>query len=146
MSQTALMAMIDARWTAASLTSSIATLYAGGTVTMRVYKPRSSGGSPETTELPRAEFMVQNPAPTKTRNSKIRQSVAIIHVWGTTSANVASYLTSIYNAYVNQESNLTLSGGDVLDIDDGGQYSVKEDDAVYFGQQILLIRHRVNQP
>lgn len=147
MSQQTLTAAIGARWVAAGLDSSVAKLYYGGATNFGTYRSnRASGASPEGTVLNRAEFMINVPAPQKSRHSRISQAVVIFHVWTTTANTANQYLNLIYNAFVNQESNITMSDGDILDVDDGGQFTVKEDDAVFFGQQLITVRHRINQP
>ena len=139
------MTAIVNRWNDAGLATSIAKLYPAGESRNRM---GNKAGSPEGTNLPRAEYMISSGPPNiRTRNSKIKQAIAIIQVYATTPLKAAEYLTDIFNAFVNSEfaetNPMVLANGDVLDVEDGGSFVTKEDDAVWLGQHTLIIRHRI---
>jgi hypothetical protein len=136
---------VYSRWTDASLDTSIASLYPGGDERSST---RNTGGSPEGATLPRAEYRIMIPPPqVKTRNSRVMQAMVVITVWSSTAETRDQYLGTIWDEYVNSDAAgtnpLATATGSVLEVDDGGQIALKEDDAVYMGRQTLLIRHRV---
>ena len=141
-----IMAAIYARWNAAGLNTSIAELYPAGEGTKA---SQNKAGSPEGDALPRAEYYATTPAPSqKTRGSRVHQSMAVITVRDKTNeAAVGTFVKNIRAAFVNSESAgtspMTMTGGTVLEVDDGGSLVVKVDDDVFLGQQQLLIRHRI---
>jgi hypothetical protein len=136
---------VYSRWTDASLDTSIAALYPGGDGQRAT---RNTGGSPEGTALPRAEYRIMIPPPqVKTRNSRVSQAMVAITVWASTAESRDEYLGTIWDQYVNSDAAgtnpLSMATGSVLEVDDGGQIALKEDDKVYMGRQTLLVRHRV---
>ncbi len=141
-----LMAAIFKRWNDAGLNTSVAKLYPAGE-TPSISKNKT--GSPEGSDKPRAEyFVMRGPSQSKSRNSRLYQPVATIKVWGTGAAQVVGFVDAINAAFVNSESAgtnpLVTSAGDVLDVNDGGNWTGKADDSTFEGEQTLLIRQRVN--
>lgn len=146
------MAAIVTRWNDAGLDSSIAALYPAGDANIKTIANdigQNRAGSPEGTAKPRAEYTVIQGAPlARSRNSRLYQPIATIHVRGTTAVQVADFVEAIGAAFINSEAAdtdpLTTSTGDVLDVNDGGQWVMKTDDATFEGEQMLLIQTRVN--
>lgn len=141
----ALMTAVLTRWNAAGLNSSLGLLYPAGEGRAST---RNVGGAPETDDLPRFEYMViKPPAQQKSRNSRITQASAVFHLWGKTALLSSGYVSSVWSAFTNaDEAPMSLSNGDILEVDDGGSFVEKVDDGVWLGQQLMLIRTRVDQP
>lgn len=146
MSGQALSVSLYNRWNNAGLDTSIAKLYPSGD------SPRSgknSSGSPEGSGLPRAEYTLVFPPPaTKTRHSRIHQAVAVISVWGETKEATDGYVSTMRNTFINSEeagtNPMTMTGGEILEVDDGGGSVMKVDDSLFVGEQTILIRCRIN--
>lgn len=131
-------AAIFARWNVAALNSSIATLYPAGE-----QKGFNSSGAPEKSSLPRAEYFSVSPgADMKTRSSRTNVIPVYFRVYGSSAATVQDWVDSIRDKYVNAEHLVSPSGSTVLEIDDGGSSVSKMDDAVWMGQQMVMVTLR----
>lgn len=133
------------RWVVAGLNSSIATLYAGGEGTS---SSQNKAGSPAGTDKPRAEYVVMFPPPSvKTRHSRIHVAAVMFTVYGSTKELTDNYISLIHSAFVNSDAAgtpLSISNGDVLEVDDGGAGVEKVDDDTYQGEQTIFVRCRIN--
>jgi len=134
------------RWNNASLNSSIATLYPGGDGES---SSQNKTGAPESATLPRAEYYVIFPRQNiKTRGSRVYNASAMITVRGVTKELVDNYISLISDAFLNSDeagtSPLVMSNGSVLEVDDGGAFVTKVDDALFEGVQTILIQCRIN--
>lgn len=141
----ALLAGIYSRWNDAGLDDSIAELYPAGEGSGRA---QNVGGAPVATDIPRAEYYVSiSPPSVKTRGSRVRQAIAVVQLWGRSTAITAGYVSSVHDAFVNSDdagiSPLAIAGGTVLQVDDAGSFVGKVDDNVFLGQQTLLIDYRI---
>ena len=67
----------------------------------------------------------------------------VVRVWGSGNKTVAEYVQLIKDKYVNAESTMTMSGGDILEVDEGKAGTKKVDDGVVAGMVMLLFRVRV---
>lgn len=134
------MTAIVTRWTAAGLNSSLGTLWPSG-------EGRTARGAPPTDLLPRFEYMVNDPAPqNKSRNSRINQAAATFDLWGKSALLASGYVDSVKSKFLNaDEVPMTMTGGDILEVDLAGSSCGQMDDQVWLGQLVVLFRIRVDQ-
>jgi hypothetical protein len=146
MPQAAISVSVYNRWNNASLDSSIAKLYPAGDSPTAM---KNTSGSPEGSSVPRAEYFLNISAPEKTRGSRRYTAIVVFDVWGTTKEGVDGYISSIYDAFVNSDSAasnpMTMTGGTILEVDDGPSYVFKDDDALFRGQQTIYVDFSVPQ-
>jgi len=141
----ALSVSIFNRWNNASLNTSIATLYpAGGNPSSK----NNTTGSPEGTSLPRAEYYsAVGPAESRSRNTRVYQGVTQFSVWGNDFETTNGYVDSIYDAFLNCDeaatSPMTITGGVVLQVEEGGQDCNKVDDEVWRGEITITVRYEL---
>ena len=130
-----------ARWNAASLDTSIAAIYPAGEFGS---SKQNDSGTTEGVLLPRAEYTVANTAPdTKTRNSRIFKLPITVKCYSTSMSDVSGYLTSIRAKFVNSEGLMSMTGGTILEVDEGAGFTHKTDDGNFMCQIILVFRVRI---
>jgi hypothetical protein len=141
-----LMTAVVNRWNNAGLDDSIAALYVAGEGRGA---NQNKTGTPAGNDLPRAEYTIADPPPTsKTRGGRYITSQITFHVWGTDSLATVGYTKAIRDAFLNSDAAATnplvMANGQILEVDCGAAIPVMPvDEKVYFGQQVVLIRHRV---
>lgn len=133
------------RWNNAGLDSSVAELYPGG---QGVSSSQNKGGAPVNTAKPRAEYFVIDPAPNaKSRGSRLHMATVMVTVVGTTKDLVDEYIDLIHAAFINADeaatNPMTLSSGNVMEVDDGGSVVEKVDDDTFEGTKTILIRYSI---
>lgn len=131
-------AAIYARWNVAGLNTSIATLYPAGD--KGGFNP---SGTREKTPLPRAEYFSISPGTDRRTRTSLTNAIPVyFRVYGTSAATVQGWVDSIRAKYVNAEHLVTPASSTVLDIKDGGSFVSKQDDAVWMGEQMVMVTLR----
>lgn len=130
---------IFARWNAASLNSSVATLYSGD---------GNDQASPENTVMPRASFHIADDRQIgRSRGNRLNMAALVLHLYATTRLAVLQYLALIDTAFVNadQAATATLqvseSAGHIIDVDFVGQTVEEEGDNVFHGVMTLDVQY-----
>ena len=128
------------RWNAASLNTSIATLYPGDDVST----PEESSPT-----MPRANYYsMDDPLESESRGTLVKVKQYTFQVFATTYEAAAGYVKSIAAAFLNSENStsnalqVAASIGKILSTHEVNEMTIKHDDSTFEGNYVLSVRWR----